>query len=460
MGSESANEVPWKFLKHLGRRRLLKLLWGLPVLGLITLLCLGSIVSFVLISQVTGNIDSVKRTLKVLTEKPVYNQITFVGNDGNLWLVSPDGTGLHRITNDSKGYTFPTWAPDGRHLAFIGPDAQDNPALYVTPADEAAPTILFNKSNSSPFYLYWSPDSRTITFLTQEVSGLAMRQADVNIPDDQRLLGMGAPFYWVWSPDGDKLLMHVGGARAFSDEAHLSILENQKDTTPIQLDLAPGRFQAPVWSSDGSYFYYVATTEEGDEAIYRTNAKTLAQEVLTKLTGFSNMALSPDGQHLSYIQIERNDRPPFGTAYIVDTTGNNHRRLTDRLVGSMYWSPDGSKLALLTISLDNEGPTAKADGLAAPLPQKAFLRWWIYYLETDELEPLISFSPTIDFLQTIPYFDQYHLSLTFWSPDSQYLVITKAETDNDEGTIWVVDTTGQEDSLQVGEGKLAVWSWR
>jgi hypothetical protein len=70
MGSESANEVPRKFLKHLDRRRLVKLLWGLPVLGLITLLCLGSIVSFVLISQVTGNIDSVKRTLKVLTEKP------------------------------------------------------------------------------------------------------------------------------------------------------------------------------------------------------------------------------------------------------------------------------------------------------------------------------------------------------------------------------------------------------
>jgi hypothetical protein len=94
------------------------------------------------------------------------------------------------------------------------------------------------------------------------------------------------------------------------------------------------------------------------------------------------------------------------------------------------------------------------------LAQKAFLRWWIYYVETDELEPLITFSPTLDFLQTIPFFDQYHLSLTFWSPDSRYFVITKAKPGGREGTVWVIDTMNQEEPLQIGEGRLAVWSWQ
>jgi Tol biopolymer transport system component len=395
-----------------------------------------------------------------LTERPVYNQITFVGNDNNLWLVSPDGMELRRVTHDGKGYHFPTWAPDGRHLAFIGPDEQDNPALYLTPAKEIAPTILFNEPDSAPFYLYWSPNSKTITFLTKEASGLAMRQADTYDPGDQRLLGEGSPFYWTWSPDSNKLLTHVGGSRSLSEKAHISVLENQNEVNRVELNLAPGRFQAPVWSPDGSHFFYVATNGKGVESIYKTDADTLEQEIVTKLSGFSYMTLSPDGKHIAYLQIENDDRSPFGTAYLINTDGSGRQLLRDKKVASMYWSPDGDKLALLTFSENTEGPTAKIDGLAAPLAQKAFLRWWIYHIKTDKLEPLITFSPTLDFLQTVPFFDQYHLSLTFWSPDSRYFLVTKAKPGGREGTVWVIDTMNQAEPLQIGEGRLAVWSWR
>ena len=61
---------------------------------------------------------------------------------------------------------------------------------------------------------------------------------------------------------------------------------------------------------------------------------------------------------------------------------------------------------------------------------------------------------------TVPFFDQYSLSLSFWSPDSRYLVVTKENDNNTDGTVWIVDTTGQEAPRQVGEGTLAVWSWR
>jgi hypothetical protein len=75
------------------------------------------------------------------------------------------------------------------------------------------------------------------------------------------------------------------------------------------------------------------------------------------------------------------------------------------------------------------------------------------------LEPLISFDPTNQFLQTVPYFDQYYLSLTFWSPDSRYLIVTKRDDEAGNGSIWVVDTTGEEEHRKIGEGTLAVWSW-
>jgi hypothetical protein len=84
----------------------------------------------------------------------------------------------------------------------------------------------------------------------------------------------------------------------------------------------------------------------------------------------------------------------------------------------------------------------------------------IYHVETEELEPLVSFDPTVDFLQLIPFFDQYHLSLTFWSPDSRYLVISKENADETSGTIWIVDTSGEEEPREVAEGTLGIWSWQ
>jgi hypothetical protein len=54
----------------------------------------------------------------------------------------------------------------------------------------------------------------------------------------------------------------------------------------------------------------------------------------------------------------------------------------------------------------------------------------------------------------------YHLSLTFWSPDSRYFVVTKRSNEGLDGTVWVIDTTGQEEPRQIGKGYLAVWSWQ
>jgi Tol biopolymer transport system component len=375
--------------------------------------------------------------------------------------VSPDGSNRRQLTVDSKGYRFPTWAPDGGNIAFIGRDDENNSALYVSPANGGEPAVVFSEPASPPFYLYWSPDSSAITFLTQETSDMSMRILEPQQPENARVVATGAPFYWVWSPQSDQLLMHVGGSRAFSGEAHISLQANKPDSTRIELDTSPGKFQAPQWSSDGQSFFYIAENDSGNESIFKIDAETLAQSTVTELRSYAQMVLSPDSRHIAYLQYEPGTRPPFGRAYLTDTDGNNHALLTERLVASVYWSPDGKKLAILSPTRPNDGSTAAAGLLASPLPQELLLRWWVYDLETASLEPLISFEPTLNFLQTIPYFDQYYLSLTFWSPDSRYLVVSEQVDDkSNAGTIWVVDTTGQQEPRKVAEGALAVWSWQ
>jgi Tol biopolymer transport system component len=138
------------------------------------------------------------------------------------------------------------------------------------------------------------------------------------MPETQRIMEEGAPFYWAWSPGSDQLVMHVGGSRDLSADAHISVLENRQDAERVELNPAPGRFQAPAWSSDGQYLFYIAGDEAGGDGIYQTRADTGEEKLITNLLGFSHIVLSPDDQHLAYLQFEQGTRPPFGRAYLLN----------------------------------------------------------------------------------------------------------------------------------------------
>jgi len=437
--------------------RLVIFLIGLTFFGFFSLLCLSSAVYLAIPRFIN---DSPLST--TLADKPMENQIAFVGNDHNIWLVSPDGSHLRSVTGnerESRDYLSPAWAPDGRHIAFVGQKANRHAALYIASTGGVSDLdTVYNVSDSSPFYLYWTPTSQAITFLTQEANSLSMRLVETDSPGDDRVLEKGQPFYWAWSPRGDELLMHVGGA---SEDPHLSFLKSQQNASRIELKIAPGNFQSPLWSADNQYVYYVAAGEDEREAIYKMDPGALEQTKLLDLAegGTTYLTLSPDSRRIAYLKTDNTHPIPVGAASVMDVDGQNHQLLTRRSVASIYWSPDGSKLALLVISLADNTPSAKSGLLASPAAQQMQFQWWVYSLDTDRFELLFTIDPTSEFLQTVPYFDQYHLSLTFWSPDSRYFVLT-TENAEKEGSVIVVDTTGQESPRPVGEGTLAVWSWQ
>jgi Tol biopolymer transport system component len=294
-----------------------------------------------------------------------------------------------------------------------------------------------------------------------------MRQASPG-DNSNRLIEQGSPFYWAWSPDSQKLVMHVGDTQATTGAAHLSIVENQENAQRVELKLTPGFFQAPTWSQDGQNIFYVAANDEGADNIYRMDMDTLAQYQVTDLAGVGRtyMVVSPNGEHLAYMESDPTRPIPLGKPYLIEADGQNWRPLTNRAVMSMYWSPDSTKLALLTAGVEDREPSAAQVapaklGLGAPLLQPNIVfRWWVYDLATETLESLVTIEPTAEFMQTVPYFDQYHLSLTFWSPDSRFFVATTAITGEAGGRVLVLDTTGQTEPRDIGAGTLGIWSWR
>ncbi|HEY86150.1 MAG TPA: hypothetical protein G4N96_13685 [Chloroflexi bacterium] len=440
--------------------RLVILLIGLTFFACFSLMCLSGVVYLV----VPNLIDDLPLS-HPLTNPPIKNQIAFVGNDRNVWLVSPDGSDL-RVVSDSerehRGYASPVWSPDGRYLAFLGQDANRHNALYIASDNFAAPHRYYNVEESSPFYLYWSPDSQALSFLTQETDAIALWRLDMASPKAPRVLDWGNPFYWDWSPASDEMLAHVGGSWADSEQAQLSFVRTQEKAARIELQITPGHFQAPLWSADGQFIYYVVADETGQEAIYRMSYAALEQRKLQNLPakGATWLTLSPDGRRIAYLKTDNKHPIPFGSVFVMDADGQNHRLLTQRSVSSVYWSPDSSKVALLIASFDDTTPTVKGGGLASPAEQQMQFQWWIYHLHANQFELLSDIDPSPEFFKIVPYFDQYHHSLTFWSPDSRYFVITTEVADNDAPLVVVLDSAGQESPRVVGEGVMAVWSWQ
>jgi TolB protein len=398
------------------------------------------------------------------------DRIALIGMDGNLYLVDRNGENLEHIVvaDENTLLAHPTWSPDGKRVAFVAyreTDGGIESTLHTVSAAGDTSQELYLSADNPPFYLYWSPDSQHISFLTQEDSGLALRLTAVSGKESPRVLERGSPFYWSWSPDGGEMLMHIGGARRLSDEARLAIINDRPESEPAVLDDAPANFQAPAWSPDGSQLLYAGEDEDGGQALFVRQRENGAVVRLVRVSGLVRFNWSPDGQWIAYQQIDDPRIAPLGDIFVIDVGENGEardvRQVTLDPALAFFWSPDSQSLALLVPSLEGQGPSARHGGLAAPLPQEPGFqfRWWLVDVPTGELRPLAAFEPTRSFLLIVPYFDQYAQSIRFWSPDSRYLVYSHQESRQQAG-IWVVDTVGEEPPHRLVDGTLGVWSWQ
>ena len=133
---------------------------------------------------------------------------------GGLSTTDALGGSLIRYGTTGTKFSFPAWSPDGTRIATIA-ESPDGVAIdvFTVPAAGAAPgdpAIAYSSGDQPPFYLYWSPDGRGLTFLTTEVGGLALRLAPADASAPAAVVRTGAPMYWSWA-DPSRLLVHSGG---------------------------------------------------------------------------------------------------------------------------------------------------------------------------------------------------------------------------------------------------------
>ena len=405
---------------------------------------------------------------------PQAGLIAYIGTDGNVYITSPEGENTQAITKDanpspspgelSKRYQQPAWSPDGTRLAFVGTEgtlqAVDQAVVYTVRDDGSELTGAFTSKAYFPFYLYWSPDSQSISFLSNGTTeeGLVLHLADA-LGSESHIVGTGQPFYWAWSPDSDLLVIHTGGDQATNPQARLAFLSSTAGGVNRAMELSPAVFQAPDWSQDGERVVVATTDETGKSELVLAGRDGSKQQSLVEFEGNIAFSLSPDGRSLVYSTPvpPKEDATGFmREVYLLDFDQPQHAEsIAKDFVVGYFWSPDSQRVAFFAPVF---GPQTKSKE-SAPLPVEVQLGLFVVDIRSKEVKRLAVFTPTDAFLEILPFYDQYQRSITIWSPDSRHLVFTAGEADGTPG-IFVVPSDGSSLQQRIARGEFAIWSWR
>jgi TolB protein len=396
--------------------------------------------------------------------------IAYVGNDGNIYTIARNGKQSGAVTSDAnlhpasgqegRIYQYPTWAPDGQHLAFAGFSlGQSGPevSLFSALPDGKKAINVFSSPNFQPFYLSWSPDSQLVAVLGNDASGSLSQYLVPGMGGESKLISSGQPYYWDWSPDSHTLIVHIGGARSENSDALLAFVSLDDLNAKQELDLKPASFYAPAWSPNGDLVAVASQNDAGEDELTLAGQDGKVKQELVKLSGPVAFGWSPKGGALAYAVTNLQGRTPTVQLYVLDSA---HPVLQKQIVRgelvAFFWSPDGEKIVYFM--LGSGVPSAESLHAVAQTQSNANLIVWVYNRSSGSAKEVAVFVPTASFEQVLLFYSQYQRSGTIWSPDSQSLVLSGIDSAG-ENAIYTVGVDGSH-FQKIADGDLAFWSWK
>ena len=389
-------------------------------------------------------------------------RIAFIDPQGRLATVAPDGSELRVLSEPGRRFQFPAWSPNGGMIAAVAADA-DGGAVYALPDEEgAAPAELYRSAAEPPIYLYWSPDGETVSFIANrsgEGGGGTLGFHLAPLGGSSRLLATGNPFYWDWSADAQSVFVHTGFAGENARLAFIDVTGADAETGAAENLAPPGFFQVPGVSPSGRFVAYAERDElGGGRVVVRGNPRgeSGADEAVREVPhqGLAALLWSPAEDVLAFSAPPAAARSFYGPVRLLDALTGELTTLVDDLSVAFFWSPDGRYLAYLSPEVGGGGGVAggPAGALAAlqTQPQLPSLNVTVVEVSSGEVRLRTSFLPTPLFLgQFLPFFDQYALSHSLWSPESDALVLPTFETG--EPRLLVLPLEGEARSLAAGD---------
>jgi dipeptidyl aminopeptidase/acylaminoacyl peptidase len=235
-----------------------------------------------------------------------------------IYVVSPDTTGLARLTNDPAVDTDPAWAGDGKRIAFTS-TREGNDDIYLMNADGTGQTQLTSTSGSDS-NATWSPLGRNIAFTsTRDGDGdiYAMNEDGTGqAPLTSNSVADANP---SWSPDGASIAFR--SERDGNSEIYVMKVDG---TDVVRLTFNSALDVSPAWSPDGKSIAW-ASNRDGNYEIYVMNSDGSGERRLTRnLDVDLDPAWSPDGRSITYTS----NRDGNYEIYVMNADGSSQTRLT------------------------------------------------------------------------------------------------------------------------------------
>ncbi|HEY3110129.1 MAG TPA: hypothetical protein VGL23_15300 [Chloroflexota bacterium] len=380
-------------------------------------------------------------------------RIAFVGSEGDLYTVAPDGSALARLSQPQSGdgpahsvHVWPSWSPDGRRIAVVRADVDaDGEAttsgLYILPAAGGSSRLAFSAEGALPFFYAWAPDSRSIALLSQEGGAISLRVAPVD-GSAGGVVASGRSLYLGWAPDGAALAAHLDGDADQASGARVSTLSVRGGAAARDLPVRPNGFRTPAYADAGHSVVVGGPAPSGSPAVLALPLDGSTPRTLLETASTPTFVLSPRGDRVAVT----NEAPTGGGLQVgldlVDLAGGATTRLYGGPIVAFFWAPDGRRLAWVAADLANRQ-----------------LVWYVGDGRSDP-ERVTVFLPSQQLAQTLFFFDQYAATTAIWSPDSRSLLFTGWIDDLADGPsrVWVVEAAANARPRALADGLSASWS--
>ena len=338
--------------------------------------------------------------------------------------------------------------------------------LYVARVDGKAPLQeVYNLNQGALGYPDWSPDGKQLAFLSQAQRGVV----DLNVVASQagkpRQILSGAATAWNWRADGQALVARVVTSTT-QDTADLVVWDAQtgKPAAPLARNVSLP-FDAPAYSPDGNSML-ITVQSGGRNYLALADRQGNVTRKLAPIVGHIHYVWSPTGASVAYIdtavaadESDLSQTASGGTLHVLDVNTGADRLITQMPVTSFFWSPDGRRLATFTpVQLEQMSSKFPGMDLTGKQPGSVFILQTID-VSTRQARQLFYLEPTDDFSTLLDRFDRFSHTATIWSPDSNRLVLSIIDA-NEQPSVIETEASGSIEPRVLSKGTLAVWSPR
>lgn len=392
--------------------------------------------------------------------------IAFIALDGNISTADQTGGRLTQLTGDAgshdgvrRWYTGPTWSARGQRLAFVRfeqlSDGSIRGAVMATGTDSRNAQVVWESGQLSPIYLYWSPDGKWISVLSQSTSAdnrLELGLVDAAGKLSYKPLDNGAPLYWAWDPDNHFMLSHVGGGT--TSGGRLTLIDIKGATTKRNFNVHPTRFQSPAVSPDGERMLYVDSGSGAAQLVLR-DIEGPGLDVLKSVSGSAFFSFSRDGRRVAIMESSTPQLSADGTLRVLQPRRIERSvELEDPSVIAFFWAPNSRHVAYLIPARTDQ---IQIEQEFAADPEQFYVHLRVMDARSGDSWGVATYPITQGSFRNLQFFDQYTRSGSIWSPDGNWLVFSAVTRGGFPG-IFLGSASGNLKPRFVTRGDVGAWS--